>query len=728
MKKVIYKFVIFFIILISQISFSQSAWNWYLSYPTTNNYTCVKFIDKNTGFITGECGTLLRTTNGGTNWIFIENNINYLYTGICPINTSIVYSLTKNTHSPEYGSNLYKSTNAGINWMMKKHFANILKTIYFIDENSGYTAGDGILIYTSDGGTSWINKNFPSLLGLQSIFFINSMTGFAVSGNTSGYWSTGQFIKTTDGGQNWTAYYLNDYTFYSSVYFKDANIGLVCGGSIKYYPPPPYPPHTTYQEKVFKTTNGGLNWDSTLFGTSGIFRTMSTFNDHVFVYGEASSKYSTDYGTTWINLGYTINPTPRSSCLIDSTSGFVVGDNGRISKITNGWLSANQNQTFSNLPISSIYFTSVNTGYILTYDPYSTQGSHIYKTTNAGFNWNEVYYESFPLFKEMKFNGSCGAVVGNKYLLLTSNGGINWNYLFRPGSINLNQVCVSSNPKAFAVGDSGLVMQSENFSTWVSYQILNVGNFIDITFPDANTGYILNNSNILLKSTNSGNNWTPCNLPFNNVKCMFFLNANTGFISIFGSKIFKTTSGGTYWDSIYNSGGYKSFSKFYFLDTIKGFAFNDLSNILEYTTNGGSNWNYILLHYPFLPNCINFINQNTGFLGGIYGTIFRTTNGGTIWINNHEKNLPKSFSLSQNYPNPFNPTTTISFKVKSYQVIRLVVYDILGKEVAVLVNEKLQPGEYETTFDGSGLASGVYFYSLFADGERVDTKKMVLLK
>jgi hypothetical protein len=90
--------------------------------------------------------------------------------------------------------------------------------------------------------------------------------------------------------------------------------------------------------------------------------------------------------------------------------------------------------------------------------------------------------------------------------------------------------------------------------------------------------------------------------------------------------------------------------------------------------------------------------------------------------------IPELYVLHQNYPNPFNPTTTISYKVKSYIVIKLSVYDILGKEISTLVNEKQMPGSYEVSWEGTGYPSGVYFYTLYADGQRIDTKKMVLKK
>jgi hypothetical protein len=89
--------------------------------------------------------------------------------------------------------------------------------------------------------------------------------------------------------------------------------------------------------------------------------------------------------------------------------------------------------------------------------------------------------------------------------------------------------------------------------------------------------------------------------------------------------------------------------------------------------------------------------------------------------------LPGCFSLLQNYPNPFNPATTIEFRIQSSQFVTLKVYDLLGREVAVLVDEQKAPGNYEITFDASRLASGVYMYRLTA-GQYVESRKMVLIR
>jgi len=110
----------------------------------------------------------------------------------------------------------------------------------------------------------------------------------------------------------------------------------------------------------------------------------------------------------------------------------------------------------------------------------------------------------------------------------------------------------------------------------------------------------------------------------------------------------------------------------------------------------------------------------------------------TIGVNQISTEVPTKYSLSQNYPNPFNPTTKIKFDIAKFPsiggvpegrsgLVSVKVYDITGREIRTIVNERLQPGTYETTFDGSQLSSGVYFYKLATNGF-TETKKMVLIK
>ncbi|HEY6436973.1 MAG TPA: T9SS type A sorting domain-containing protein, partial [Ignavibacteriaceae bacterium] len=100
---------------------------------------------------------------------------------------------------------------------------------------------------------------------------------------------------------------------------------------------------------------------------------------------------------------------------------------------------------------------------------------------------------------------------------------------------------------------------------------------------------------------------------------------------------------------------------------------------------------------------------------------------GIVLDNPVEGSIPSEYTLQQNYPNPFNPATTISYSIPAESQVSLVIYDIMGRQVSVLVNGKQSAGSYNIQFDASSIASGTYFYKLTAD-EFISVKKMVFLK
>ncbi len=106
----------------------------------------------------------------------------------------------------------------------------------------------------------------------------------------------------------------------------------------------------------------------------------------------------------------------------------------------------------------------------------------------------------------------------------------------------------------------------------------------------------------------------------------------------------------------------------------------------------------------------------------LYGTIVSATG-----ITEDEVNIPSTFELEQNYPNPFNPSTKIKYSVPQSSNVLLKIYDVLGKEVATLIDEEKPAGNYEVEFNASNLSSGTYFYRL-RSGNFVETKKMILLR
>lgn len=184
-------------------------------------------------------------------------------------------------------------------------------------------------------------------------------------------------------------------------------------------------------------------------------------------------------------------------------------------------------------------------------------------------------------------------------------------------------------------------------------------------------------------------------------------------------------------------------------DTVGGFAMNDI--YMSYSDDQGATWSaprnitntpdwdelypavsetgngtnqfHIKYQATRIPGSQSFTDLNA------VARVYHAYQSITVGVNNISSEVPEKFSLKQNYPNPFNPTTNIRFELTKSAKVTLKIYNVMGKEVATLVdNEQVSAGVKEVTFEAKNLSSGVYFYTLTtADGIR-DTKKMTLLK
>jgi hypothetical protein len=154
-----------------------------------------------------------------------------------------------------------------------------------------------------------------------------------------------------------------------------------------------------------------------------------------------------------------------------------------------------------------------------------------------------------------------------------------------------------------------------------------------------------------------------------------------------------------------------------------------------YKNYGISNSNGIYTATKLAPGNYTLVAHRIGFSPVTQNVTITNSNlqninfdfGSPTGINNLGLENPKEFSLNQNYPNPFNPSTTIKYQIPELSYITLKVYDVLGNEIATLVNEEKTTGGYEVRFDSKGLSSGVYFYKL-TGGNYSETKKMLLLR
>jgi hypothetical protein len=193
---------------------------------------------------------------------------------------------------------------------------------------------------------------------------------------------------------------------------------------------------------------------------------------------------------------------------------------------------------------------------------------------------------------------------------------------------------------------------------------------------------------------------------------------------------FSLEVGDTFYNQPLDPGYYPMFVVDYKGDTL---IFNEQLNYINITT--------VECRYSAIPFNEIFVTEKFGAVkivehGSDYiaiktlkgALIDGIVYGDTIVVSVEEDIIkPEVYSLSQNHPNPFNPSTTIKFEISDRSFVTIKVYDVLGKEVATLVNEEKPAGSYEVKFDGTVLPTGIYFYQLKA-GNYFETRKMVLLK
>lgn len=385
-------------------------------------------------------------------------------------------------------------------------------------------------------------------------------------------------------------------------------------------------------------------------------------------------------------------------------TGYIAGDLGKILKTTNGglsWINESFQFTYSN---RNINFINQNTGFIsAAYGEVEPPVNYLYRTTDAGQNWSIVYDAGPHSLSRINFSE-----IGAVYFSITRCDTLNISKIFRGPA---------QGPWTLVYSTSDCGINAVKFK--------------------GNTGYAAGyNEGKIYKSTDYGNSWLIQNTGFADpLYEIHMFNKDTVLLSGANGKIFMTQNGGVNWYPV-SSGTSVDLGKISFPDTMIGYIVT-FSNTYLKSTDGGNSWRQYNTGFNENLRGVYFINPNTGYLVGTRGTILKTTNGGTIGVKNVSSTIPKSFELMQNYPNPFNPSTKIRFSIPLLRemdalsgrdvFVKVVIYDVLGREIQMLVNESLPPGIYEVDFNASNIPSGIYYYAFKSD-EFTETRKMVSLK
>lgn len=222
------------------------------------------------------------------------------------------------------------------------------------------------------------------------------------------------------------------------------------------------------------------------------------------------------------------------------------------------------------------------------------------------------------------------------------------------------------------------------------------------------------------KTTNAGSTWQDIRVDtaYYESRNLQFLNLSTGYVQRQGLN--KTTDGGLTWFQP-NGAATQNFSNHFFVNASTGWCVG-YAGIIR-TNDGGSNWTQ---QTSVAMSAVHFYDEQTGWAVGRSGRILKTITGGTV-SSGFVTESANSFELFQNYPNPFNPATSIQFSVSHKSEVRLIVYDMNGKEVSTLVNGRLQAGMHTVRFDAGELPSGVYLYKLSTESTST-VRRMVLIR
>lgn len=569
-----------------------------------------------------------------------------------------------------------RSTNFGTN------FANVVAPGNVIDlcinGRVAIVAGSAATYFSKNTGVNWSyggGGGFNSLLITPGVFFAGNSNGVYRSVDTS--------------------------TFISCLSPRSVNALATNGTNV----------YAGTATGVDYSTDGGLSWNTTTM-TSNV-KDITAFGSNIYVISGTTVYKSTNNGQNWISV---YNSGTGLKQIRATSQGVITLDNSTIYCSTNGGASWVQ-KNFGFMEAYTVFKTPTT---LFS----STSNYGIYRSTNNGAEWtNFTLSSNFWSIRSFGVMGStvfCG--LNNLPIHFSTDDGINWAPLTGSPAGTFS-ICVTS----------GSVLLAGTYNSGIRY------------------------------STNAGLNWSTTNL---GAQTIYSIYENQGklFAGGSGSGLYISTNGGTIWNQFAVAPGpLSSFA------SINNYVFAGGGVGIYVSSNNGTTWaptpfteytlclassgnvvfagtdkNGFFLSEDYGQTWRN-INRNLGnrltatrmtisgndLYGATYsGSVVRAPISALVGISTPiENEIPDKFSLSQNYPNPFNPGTVISYRLSVAGGVTLKVYDLIGNEVATLVNENKNAGSFSVTFDAAkyNLSSGVYLYKLQA-GEFCETKRMVLLK
>ncbi len=718
-------FVIFFILY--STSFSQ----WQKTSGPEGGFINTIYTDgSSTVFTSPSYNGIYRSTDNGFHWTasgLASNDITHIFS-----EGSFVFAYN--------GNNLFRSGDNGDTWK-NLNFSNYIncfttKGNFIFLGFSGSSISPDTLLRSSDNGNNWEKANSGISTSQINSLASNDNYLFA-SVNSSVY-------RSSDNGSSWVQYLVSGLQsnegFRNMVTIDSIVLGI-----------------SNSTSGIYRSTNNGINWSKLGFDSTYITSIVKKGNIIFLINSglvgsiQKGIYRSDDTGETWIcentNLiSRDISTIANNSQYIFAGTQFGVSTsstNGNNWTVTNSGLKNEDmddlvsldnnlyasNFGFSDYPGSGIFFSSnygnswINDDSGLTTTKIDCLAAD--KNTHriyAGTYGGGVFYKDFVNNPWIPVNNGLSelnvvslAVDSNSIyagmfldgIFTSIDGGQNWTNTFGVGRIY--KIAVGTNiiyalqASTFGQPKRWIWKSTDKGLTWSNITLYRYPYLINTIIANGNNVF-WGNTDGIYRSTNKGVNW---------VKTMSGIgtsDTNISALSFYNNNIVAgTTSGKVY-----------------------------------LSTNNGDSWSTINDGFPNdrYVQCFA-VNNNILYAGLFYNSVWRY--GGLTNSTIISANVPKEFVLFQNYPNPFNPVTKIKFSIPSNVksetsnnnppftkggqggFITLKIYDIIGREISTIINQQLQPGTYEVTFEGSKYSSGVYFYKIETEGF-TDVKRMILLK
>ena len=739
--------------LYSVSTFSQSEWKWITPNPPYKGvYSSV--LVGNTAYFWCADNTVMRMYMPTETMEVISVYAPVENVGIGDFaNQGIAFANSVFGYITDISAGEFRTTNGGLNWFKTANPGSNIFLVVFGSSEVGWKLGGGGFYRTSDAGETWTYLGGPFFQtgAFSKMFALNEnqlwiLTRAYYSGSEGSIW------YSTNSGYNWskintglTSDSINQVTYYD-IKVDPSGVAFAIGSVYNAV-------NNITEGFIQKTTDMGVTWSLTKFQDER-YKNILSINENEWVilgnegyYQESQiiQRKTTDMGRTW-SLTYPVIDQSYykyfyNAMYTPSTDKIYLITTLGIYKSTDRGNSYNKMTSETDIPASEVVFDSkpINSDNQIGIAWLKWNIKPYLITFDAGQTWHQ---KTLP--QSMGYIWLVGIAEEVIYIIVNQNQlyksvdlGQNWIQLNVPVYSGLQALDVFSKDVFVLNAHKNLVSSTDGGNTWSKgpivenlwleeTDIISPGNIVGVGSYYDTSG----TRGSFFKTSDYGFSWhiTDTDKQLHQVQ---MLNDRIGF-ALGDNKIYKTSDAGDSWNIILSKNSYfQVYSSFSFSDSLNGLVSEGY--YFRKTTNGGSAWSTENLWIPLggIDRMVFNAKGDLFVIGGGVMLMLPSNSGGLLQGKDKVNDLTSNYYLHQNYPNPFNPSTTISWQVPVGSWQTLKIYDVLGNEIATLVDEYRPAGKYEVEFNPASSirypASGVFFYQL-KSGEFIQTKKMVLLK